>query len=222
MVLLVPLALFLAAPGAAETLSDTIDREYVQPVLQQLQGALDGREPNWTPPVLPGTAQAAKLSGEVRLLWLEPLMGADQSYAFDAARSLASAQAFEPPAEPDLASILPGVSLSPATEDLVTTVERRFMSRLFPEDYALGAAGALGSGRDDDGPSAPDLSDLTQLPGDGAAPASPAARPRFARPSDFARPRKFADSTRLAHGPAGAAGASAPPKLKPFRSRLTK
>src|SRR5665213_3558176 len=99
MAFLLPLALLFAASAfSAEPLSDKIDREYVQPVFRELQGALDGREPTWTPPVLPGSAQTAALSEKVRTLWLEPLMAADQGYAFSAARSLASPRAFEPPA----------------------------------------------------------------------------------------------------------------------------
>lgn len=223
---LLSLVLLLSAPAAAEPLSDKIDREYVQPALSQVQGALAGREPNWTPPVLPGTAQTARLSEQVRARWLEPLMGAGHNYALDAARTLASPQAFEAPAEPDLAAILPDASISPATEELVTAVERRFLSRLFPEDYALKAAGALGAGADEEGPAAPDQDDLTRLPSDAgaAAPGGPAPgsvraeSPRFARANDFTRKRRVADSTRLAHGSAGAA---APSKLKPTRSRFT-
>lgn len=197
MVLFLPLALALAAPGAAaETLSDKIDREYVQPVLVQLQGALDGREPAWTPPVLPGTAQTAALSEKVRTLWLDPLLNADQGYAFNAARALASPQAFEPPAEPDLSALLPSPSISPAAEALVSGFQRRFLSRLFPEDYILKAAGALGSGRDDAGPAAPNVSELAKLP-DG---------------------RRFADSTKLTRG---SSGGGAAPKLKPFRSSFS-
>jgi hypothetical protein len=135
--LLLPLALLLAVPGSSEPLSDAVQREYLQPVLQQVEGALDGRGSNWTPPAIPGTAQTAKFSERVRLLWLEPLMAADQDYAFSAARSLASPESFEAPAGPDLASILPDASLSPAAEELVSTVERRFLSRLFPEVFAF-------------------------------------------------------------------------------------
>lgn len=216
MVILLPLTLLLAAPGrAAEPLSDKIDREYVQPVFRELQGALDGREPSWTPPVLPGSAQSAALSEKVRTLWLEPLMSADQGYAFAAARSLASPAAFEPPAEPDLASILPAAP-SPASEDLVSSLSRRFLSRLFPEDYALGAAGALGSARpDENGPSAPDLSELAKSPGGSSARAGTS---RFARADDFGRKRKVADSTSLTRGSGGGAER---PKLKAFRSSLS-
>jgi hypothetical protein len=198
MVLLLPLALILAAPGTAEPLSDRIDREYVQPVFQQLQGALDGREPNWAPPVLPGSAQTAKLSERIRTLWLDPLMSADQDYAFAAASSLASPQTFEPPPEPDLTSILSDASISPATEDLVSMIERRFFSRLLPEGDALGASDAL-------------------QPGGGAAP--PRAAARFAHQDDFFAKRKFADSTRLTRGSAGASTARS--KLKAFRSQFS-
>ncbi|MFI5362207.1 MAG: hypothetical protein ACHQ49_09580 [Elusimicrobiota bacterium] len=208
---LLPLALLIAAPGGAAPLSDEIGEKYVTPVFQQLQGALDGREPNWTPPVLPGTAQTAKLSEKVRRLWLDPLFETDQNAAFAAARSLASPQAFEPPAEVDLASLLPSASISPETEELVSTVERRFLSRLFPAEYALRAAAALGSGRPDEaGPPEPALDDLARLP--------PGSEPRFARPEDFARRRKVADSTSLTRGSAGAA---ARPKLKEFRSNFS-
>lgn len=218
MLALLPLALLLAAPGrAAEPLSAKIDREYVQPVLQQLQGALDGREPTWTPPVLPGSAQAAALSEKVRTLWLEPLMGADQGYAFAAARSLASPKTFEPPAEPDLAAILPSAP-SQAADDLASSISRNFLSRLFPADYALGAAAALGSGRPDaEGPSAPDLAELAKFPG-GSFGARKAKSERFARRDDFARKRKVADSTSLTRGSGASAGA---PKLKAFSSALS-
>lgn len=216
MVLLLPLALLAAAPGfAAESLSDKIAREYVQPVLDQVQGAVDGREPNWTPPVLPGSAQTAALSAKVRKLWLDPLMDADQNYALAAARSLASPKVFEPPAEPDLAAILPDASLSPTAENLVSSFERRFLSRLFPEDYALKAAAALGSGRaDETGPAAPDQSDLARLPD--AASAPDAAAPRFAKPEDFTGKRRVADSTKLTRGSSAAA-----PRLKPFASSFS-
>jgi hypothetical protein len=207
MVLLLPLALALgSAAGAADTLSDRIDRDYVQPAFRELQGALNGREPAWTPPVLPGTAQTAALSEKVRKLWLEPLMSAEQGYAFAAARQLASPRAFEPPAEPDLAALLPNPSISPAAEDLVTKIQRRFLLRLFPEDYVLKSASALGSGRaDEQGPDAPDQSDLANAAG---APAAPQNGP----------PRRVADSTKLARGSGGAA---AGPKLKPFHSRFS-
>jgi hypothetical protein len=204
MLFILRLTLILAAPGAAEPLSDKIDRDYVQPVLQQLQGALDGREPNWTPPVLPGSAQTTKLSERVRSLWLEPLMGAGQRGAFAAASSLASPRMFEPPAEPEIASLLPDASISPITEELVRTVERRFFSRLFTEDDATQAAGALGS-------------EGLRLHSDVGAAAAQAG-PRVASPGDFVRGRKYADSTRLAHG---SAGGSTPPKLKAFHSSLS-
>ncbi|HEX4046506.1 MAG TPA: hypothetical protein VH309_01655 [Elusimicrobiota bacterium] len=215
MLLLMPLALLVAATGsAAESLSDKIAREYVQPALEQVQGAVDGREPNWTPPVLPGTAETAALSEKVRKLWLDPLMDADQGYALAAARSLASPKVFEPPAEPDLAAILPVGSISPVAESFVSTVERKFLSRLFPEDYAFKAAAALGSGRAGDaGPSAPDQSDLARLP-DLAS-----AGPRFAKPEDFTAKRRVADSTKLTRG--SSASSAAAPRLKPFSSSLS-
>jgi hypothetical protein len=134
-VLLFPLALILASPGESETLSAKIEREYIQPVFQQIRSALHGRESNWTPPILPGSAPAAKLGKRIRALWLEPLMAADQNYALGAAHSLASPQASTPPAEPDFASILPA-----SMEGLVPAVARRFLSRFFPEERALNAA----------------------------------------------------------------------------------
>lgn len=196
MVVLLPFALLLAAPGrAAEPLKDKIDREYVQPVFRELQGALDGREPSWTPPVLPGSAQTATFSEKVRTLWLEPLMAANQDYAFAAARSLASPKVFEPPAEPDLAAILPSAS-SQGADDLVSSISRRFLSRLFPADAVLGAAGAPEGGAD-------------RRIEKGA---------RFARRDDFVRKRKVADSTSLTRG---SAGSSRAPKLKAFESRFS-
>lgn len=202
-------AALLSARAAAEPLSDRIDREYVQPALAQVQGALDGREPSWIPPVLPGSAQAARLSERVRARWLEPLLEGNRSYALDAARTLASPRAFEVPAEPDVAALLPDARVSPAAEELVSGVERRFLARLFPEDYALGAAAALGSGRaGEEGPSAPEQEEPARPPDDA----------RFARPRDFGRKRKVADSTRLTRGSAGAGPA---PRLKPARSRFS-
>lgn len=209
MTLLLPLAVLLASgAAAAEPLQDKIDREYVQPVFRELQGALDGREPAWTPPVLPGSAETAALSEKVRTLWLDPLMAADQRYAFAAARALASPQAFDAPAGPDLAAIVPS-SPSPASDDLVSAISRRFLSRLFPADYALAAAGALGSSRADAaGLPEPDVSDLAKTPAKGGA--------RFAKRDDFARTRKVADSTALTRG-----SASGTPKLKPTESKFS-
>jgi hypothetical protein len=156
-----PLALLIAAPARSEPLSERVDRDYVQPVLEQVQGAVTGRESDWTPPMPPGTRQSGRLCEEVRTRWIEPLFAADQAYMLDAARSLGSATNVAPPAEPGLASLLPVASFSRATEDIVAAFERRFLPRLFPQDYALGAAGALGSGGDDAGPPEPDQRGLT-------------------------------------------------------------
>jgi len=178
-VLLAPLVLLFASQAAAaEPLKDKLDREYVQPVFRELQGALDGREPSWTPPVLPGSAQTAALSETVRKLWLEPLFAADQAYAFSAARSLASPKEFSAPAEPDLAALLPAAAPSPAAKDVIADISRRFLTGILPDAADLAA---------------------------GKAP-EPAAAPRFARPEDFAPKRKTADSTGLTRGSGGTAG----------------
>lgn len=218
--ILLPVIWLAAAPASGEPLKDKIDREFVQPALSQVQGALSGRQPNWTPPVLPGTATTARLSEKVRARWLDPLLGGGQTFALSAARSLASPRTFEAPAEPDLAGLLPDASLSPETERMVSDVERRFLSRLFPEEYALRAASALGSGRADEAaPQAPDQSDLERLPAEaGPPPGVPGAGLRFARAGDFQAKRKFADSTRLTRG---SAGGSSAPRLKPTRSRFS-
>lgn len=209
-------ALLLAAPVLAdEPLADKVEREYVKPALEQVQGAVDGREPSWTPPVLPGTASTRRLSEEIESRWIEPLLGAGQGFASGAARTLASPNAFAaPPAEPDAAALLP-VSRAPAAEGLVESIERRFLSRLFPEDYAARAAAALGKAADDAGPEAPDVSDLADT---GAA----AGATRLASPQDFsyAKSRRVADSTRLTRGSGVSSGAPRP-RLKPFKSRFS-
>ena len=131
------LAFILAAPGAAETLNDKIDREYIQPVFQQIRAAFHGREPNWTPPILPVSARAAKLGAQARALWLEPLLNAEQNYVLNVAHYLASAQPSEPPAEPDFTSILPA-----SLRGFVSTIERSFSPRPFADSTRL----ARGSG----------------------------------------------------------------------------
>lgn len=192
MTALLSLALLLAAPGSAEPLSDKIDREYVQPALQQVQGAIEGREPSWTPPAPPGNAASAKLTQEINERWVEPLMNAHQAYALEAAQSLAAPHSFSAPAEPDLAALVPTAPAAPAAEGLLSAVQRSFLARLFPEEYALRAAAALGSAHQDEGPPPPelDLDPANALYSTGSlAPGAPApqAVPRFARPKDFKR-----------------------------------
>ncbi len=205
-------AAFLGAGASAETLTDRVDREYVRPALAQVRGAFSGEEPVWTPPVLPGTAAARAMSEKVRARWLDPLLDDDRGLALDAARSLASPRDFAAPGGRDPASFLPGASLSPAAQGLVDEIQTRFLSRLFSPAYALDAAGALGSARQDKGPDAPapDASDP-------AAAAVEAVR----RASAAVAPRRVRDSTRLVRGSGGPSSGSGGPHLKPVSSRFT-
>ncbi|OGR97361.1 MAG: hypothetical protein A2V88_06970 [Elusimicrobia bacterium RBG_16_66_12] len=213
--MILPALLVAASATAAEPLADRVERDYVRPALEQVRGTLEGREPAWTPPALPGTASSRRLSMELSARWLEPLLQGGGGYVGAAARHLASPTAFEaPPEEPSLAERLPLSSLSPAAAELVETVERRFLSKLFPEEYFQAAARSLGSAGQDEGPAAPDLGALPQRQED-----SPA---RLARPGDFsfklpAGPAK--DSTRMIRGKAGSPAQRL--RLKPLKSRFS-
>lgn len=183
----------LARPAFAEPLSERVDREFVQPVLEQVQGAVEGRQPDWVPPTLPGSAMTLRLEEDVRVKWLGPLLAAHQAYAFDAARSLASPEAFDAPAEPAILSAVPDASLSAIVESLVAELDRSVAAAFFPAD-----APRPGASR----------SSETEL----------APRDLLAQPRDFARTRAVSDSSRLTRRMG--AGPSRP-RLKAKRPRFS-
>lgn len=158
---------------------------------------------------------SARLIEETKTRFIEPILGGGESFAASAARTLASPDAFAaPPSDPSptLPSLPAG--LRPAADGLLDLFQTRFLSRLNPEAYANAAARALGSGRQDAGPEAPNLEDLARLP-EGAAAAAPTTR--LASPASFSSEgsvgRGF-DSTRMVRG-RGNGGGGLRPRLKP-------
>lgn len=160
---------------------------------------------------IPGSA---RLIEETKTRFIEPILGGGESFAASAARTLASPDAFAaPPADPSPALPALPAGLQPAASGLLDFFSTRFLSRLNPEAYANAAARALGSGRQDEGPGAPNLEDLARLPAGGAA-AAPTTR--LASPASFSSAgsvgRGF-DSTRMVRG-RGNGGGGLRPRLK--------
>ena len=206
--------ILLASCAAAEPFTDRIERDYIDPVLEQIQGALEGREPSWTPPVLPGMPQTRAFSDELVARWIEPLIENDMNFAQSAALTLASPRLSEPPADISISEIVPLQALSPEAAAIVDFMEQRFLTRLFPGDYIMQAAQALGSGRpDEEGPAEPDLDALSHIP----AGLTQAVAPQEGAGLDTKAPLPSKDSTRLVRGGIG----NVRPKLKPIRSRFT-
>lgn len=166
-----PAAAPAAQPSALDALIERLKRDYIQPTLDNIAGALHGKEPTLPAPPLPSTpASAAGTAAAAQMV--ASVMNSMGGFANSAAASLASPDPNAPvPAAP--ASPLPvPPAAAGASNALSRTVQDQILSKIDITGYASDAARSLGSADQNAGPPEPDLSSLLNQGGAGPSPAS--------------------------------------------------
>ena len=169
-----------AAPNALDALIERLKRDYIQPTLDNIAGALHGKEPTLPAPPLPSTpASAAGTAAAAQMV--APVMNSMGGFANSAAASLASPDpnAAVPAPPPSPLPVPPAVA--GASNALSQTVQDQILSKIDVSGYANDAARSLGSDSQDPGPPEPDLSSVL-TPGSNA-PGTTSPRKIKPRPS---------------------------------------